>query len=231
MLTDNNIWINPITVIKLFTRYILSKVTLPEDISELVKNSRLKPTTEAWRAAMYLLALEKKSPEINHYMQMNPDDPPDAFGLELFMRDGLLNGHIRGIEVFQYPQESELSFEEELKKKIDKAYDKDTVLICHVRKKEFKNTIGNIHESMKKLHPRNEIWIIGGSQSDQMGDQLVAKVFPNTDMVQINIHEVMNMRGYKDFIQGGLGVRRSMIFEPTGKEMILTPDFQIKELD
>lgn len=232
MKTTSDIWINPITVIKLFTRTLLSRSKKYKEILSLVKSRQLRVTVEAWRAAMYLIALSKQNGSIKHFLQDNPGNAPDFYGLDLFIKNGLPYGYIRGIEVFQYAPESNLPFIEEVKKKTDKAYDKKTVLVCQIRKK-FKDKIENIHREIQKLNPRNEIWVIGGSEKDNEGDQLVCQVYPIISATTISIPEVLQQDDTPAFVKGfppkSMEKTDSLKFEPLGKQTLLTPEFQLIE--
>lgn len=232
MKTTSDIWINPITVIKLFTKTLVSRSKKYEEILSLVKSRQLRVTVEAWRAAMYLIAFSKQNSSIKHFLQDNPGNAPDFYGLDLFIKDKLPCGYIRGIEVFQYAPESRFSFIEEVKKKTDKAYDKKTVLVCQIRKK-FKDKIENIHREIQKLNPRNEIWIIGGSEKDNKGDQLVCQVYPILSATTISIPEVLQLDDTPAFVKSlpmkNMEKISFLKFERLGKQTLLTPEFQLVE--
>lgn len=232
MKTTPDIWINPITVIRLFTKALLSRSKKYEEVLSLVKSRQLKVTVEAWRAAMYLIALSKQNSSIKHFLQDNPGNAPDFYGLDLFIKNGLSHGYIRGIEVFQYAPESNLSFIEEVKKKTDKAYDEKTVLVCQIRKK-FQDKIENIHKEIQKLNPRNEIWVIGGSEKDNEGDQLVAQVYPMISTTIMSIPEVLQLDDTPAFVKGlppkSMEKTNSLKFECLGRQTLLTPEFQLIE--
>lgn len=232
MKTSFDIWINPITVIKLFTKTLLSQTKEQEEIPKLVKSRQLRITVEAWRAAIYLIALGKQNSGVKHFLQHNPGDAPDFYGLSLFLKDGLPQGHVRGIEVFQYAPESNLSFIEEVKKKTDKSYGEKTVLVCQIRK-QFQDKIENIHKEIQELNPRNEIWVIGGSEKDSEGDQLVTQVYPMISATIISIPEVLQLDDTPAFVEGlplkSMEKTNSLKFEHLGKQALLTPEFQLIE--
>jgi hypothetical protein len=230
MRTTNNIWINPIIAIRLFTKTLLSRSSMPEEDIKIIKDRKLKVTVEAWSAAMYLLALDKDQPNVKHFFQPNPNDPPDFFGLDLFIESNVLLGYVRDIEVFQYVSESSLSLEEEISKKVKKAYSKETVLVCHIRK-TFTDTVGHIYDLVNDLKPKNDVWIIGGSEKDHNSPNLVAQVFPVMKAIHVDVAEVIKTDARPAFIQGSMGKNTNMIFEPTGKSLRLTPEFEINEMD
>src|SRR3989344_6223835 len=215
------VWIDPVAVVQLFTKTALFRTGNNEELLELVKQRKYKITTEAWRAAMYLLALGEINKNVKYFLRPNPKDPPDFYGLDLFMVDDNLRGYVRDIEVFQYPNESELTLTEEISKKINKNYSKKTSLICQITRKNFKDTLGNINKELSTYPKKYEVWIIGSSGKN--GIQIVAQVHPSLQLVYIDISEMMLRTPSPSFIQGYPGKSSGFIFENTGKKVTLTP--------
>lgn len=230
-------WINPVAVIKLFTNSISYKIKKGKDLSSIIKDRPFKRITEAWIASIQLLALAQKNASINFFIQENHNrsDAPDFYGLWLHKDSGLNKGYVKGIEVFRYTSESPLSLEEEFKKKISKNYSKDTDIVCHITKKGFRQTLGQISDKIKSLNPKNDIWIVG---SDETKDVLVSKIYPEISKTTINIVNVLNI-SFSDknpaFIKS-LPVRKmeelrtgGVKFEKLGKKVLLTPEFDLIE--
>lgn len=227
MRTNDNVWINPNSAVKLFTKYVTSKAQNIEELKLVIKERSFKPTVEAWIASMYLLAMDKLYPDVRHFLQHNPNDPPDFYGLDLFNESGLIHGYIRDIEVFEYVPETTLTLSDEINKKIQKAYSRKTILVCHIRK-TLKETVGNLHEMVRSLNPRNEVWIIGG-RSDGDSPNLVAQIFPDMNAVTVDVDDVLHSDIQPAFIEGTMGKSTEMVFEPTGKSILLTPEFKMEK--
>ena len=234
MNTKTDIWIDPRTTIKLFSTHVIPNAKDNEELLSLVKLRKYRITAEAWVAAMYLMALREKHKDINYYLQQNPLDPPDFFGLGLYMENGIAKGYIKNIEVFRYVNESQLSLAEEIKKKIDKSYGSDTVLVCHITRSGFKESIGEIGDSLKEFDSKYEIWIVGGSSSDGNGDQLVAQVFPKIgQLFTFNIPDILKEKVEYPFVKRfpmtSLVKSDSLVIEKLGKEVLLTESFELIE--
>lgn len=225
MNADSKTWINPRTIIKLLSKTLLSRTSNPSEVLSVTKSRELKITVEAWRASMYCLAVEKLDSSSRCFIQQNLKDPPDFYGLNLFMENGKLVGYENDIEVFEYPNESKLEIFDELKKKILKAYSSKTILICHITNTNFKESLGSIYEKVLTLHPRNEIWIIGSAQDEV--NQIVARVYPNLIKVEIDVSKILETESKPAFITGIMGKSNSLTFENTGKQMLITPQFEI----
>lgn len=229
-------WINPVSVIKLFTNNVLYKTKKGEDLMAIVKDRMFRRTAEAWIASMQLLALQKNNPEIKFFIQENSNrsDAPDFYSLWLHKENGLNKGSVKGIEVFRYTSESPLSFEEEFKKKFNKSYSKDTDIICHITKSGFRETLGQISDKIKLLNPKNDVWIVG---ADDKKDILVSKVFPTVGKTIVNVEEVMSMP-FSDKnpafikslpVQKMEELKSNIKFEKLGKGVLLTPEFDLVE--
>lgn len=233
--TSDN-WINPVAVIKVFTKNILYEARKGEDLLSIIKDKTFKRTAEAWIASMQLLALQQNNPSIKFFLQENPDrsDAPDFYSLWLHEENGLNKGYVKGIEVFRYTSESRLSFEEEFKKKFGKNYSRDTDLVCHITKKGFKEILGKISNKVKSLNPKNDVWIVGGGSNK---DVVVSKVYPKIERTTININDILNI-SFSDknpaFIES-LPVRKmkelrsNLKFKKMGKSVLLTPEFNLIE--
>ncbi len=224
----NKIWINPVTVIKLFTKTAGSLYLSGTGVLDMVKMRKYKPSAEGWATALYYLAREKGELGAQFFIQKNEIDPPDFFGLELNKSEGLLRGYVRGIEVFRYVDESKFSLLGEIQKKIAKAYSSDTILLCHITRKDFKQTLGQIHDDLAKLKPQHSIWIIG---SDEEGDQLVSEVYPGLRKMHIDIKGILARDSNPAFLEGYQGKSEDVLFYGTGKRLLLTPEFELKEIN
>lgn len=225
MNAESKTWINPRTVIKLLSKTLLNRTSSPSDILSITKSRELKITVEAWRASMYCIALEKLDSNVRCFIQQNLKDPPDFYGLNLFMENGKLAGYESDIEVFEYPDESKLKIFDEIKKKILKAYSSKTILICHITNTNFKESLGSIYEKICTLHPKNEVWVIGSAQDGI--NQIVARVYPDLLKVEVDISKILKSASKPAFITGVMGKSDSLTFENTGKQMLITPQFEI----
>lgn len=230
LLAPKTDWIHPKVVIKLFANTVSEGISDISEFSDFVKSRDLKITTEAWRAAMYLVALSETFGFPHIYLQSNPKDPPDFYGLCLFERDGFVRGYEIEIEVFQVPNETPLSVLDEIEKKTKKAYSPKTVLVCHIRKSGFKATIGQLHDLVKKLNPTNEIWIIGGASTDDLSNELVAQIYPVLKVVKIDIGRILKENIENSFIRATRGLQEELKFEDLGKKR-LAPNFTLHDFD
>ena len=222
-------WVNPEVLIKLFANTVKRGISDISQFSDFVKKRDLKVTTEAWRAAMYLVALSRITGTPDIYMQYNPKDPPDFFGLQLYEQDDLVKGYVLEIEVFQVPDESPLSLIQEIQKKVAKYYSKNTVLVCQIRKSGFHSTLGEIHEQITELKPKNDIWIIGGASPNGLSDHIVAQVYPEVSDVRIDITEILDKEVEQPFIRASRGRQKKLQYEMLGHKLIDTR-FTIQDL-
>jgi len=230
----NSDWINPIAVIKVFSETALLNTKNTEELMQFIKKRPFRRTAEAWIAAAYLLALNVRYEPAKHYLQenSNPNDAPDFFGLSLFIENKIQSGNKKGIEVFRYTSESELSLEKELEKKIKKSYSKDTVLVFQITKSGFKMTLGQIQYLIKNLNPKNEIWVIGGSGGKEV---LVSRIYPEINSYKIYIKDYIDykfLRDYPAFIEADelkytKEESASLKFENLGKKVELRSDFKL----
>lgn len=228
-------WINPSAVIKLFTNTARVKTKDENELMNLVKQRPFRKIAEAWIAAIYLLSLNKTHSEVKYFMQDSRENAPDFYGLELFIENEQLKGHRKGIEVFRFVPDTDMSFLEEVGKKVKKSYSKDTVLVCQINRPGFAKTIGDMNSEIKNLNPKNEVWVVGGSGN--MGEQIVAKIFPDISRSYINIEETIKTpypSDYPAFIRAeelkfSKEKTESLKFEKTGKASILTPEFDLIE--
>lgn len=220
-------WINPYVVIKLFENTVKHNVSNLQEFRELIKKRKFKVTVEAWPAAIYLIAMSKYYNESHFFIQANPDDPPDFFGLRLFKKDNIVQGQELEIEVFQVPPESKLSVIEEIQKKVKKNYSKKTILICHIRNNKFSNT-KLIHEEICKLNPNNEIWIIASANHEDTSKLIVSRIFPDCYAIKLDLEDLLNYKIENLCIEAKKGFQSELEFEHIGT-MQLDPEFNLKE--
>lgn len=226
LLAPKTDWIHAKVVIKLFANTFSHGISDISEFSDFVKRKDLKITTEAWRTAMYLIAMSETFGVPHIYLQRNPKDPPDFYGLCLYERDGRVTGEEMEIEVFQVSDESPLTVVHEFKKKIIKAYSSKTVLVCHLCKSGFRSTIGQLHDLVKNLNPTNEIWIIGAISPNGLSDEIVAQIYPVLRAVRVDIGKILKEQIEYPFIRATRGIQKNLGFEDRGRKR-LTPDFTL----
>lgn len=218
-------WINPAVVVRLFTKTANSIAVADGQVDGLLKRRDFRVTAEAWRAALYLLAMSRIYKNRQYFLQHNPNDPPDFYFLELFTRNGFVNGYEGEIEVFQVPPESQLSVYDEVEKKIQKRYSSKTVLVCEVRN-DLRATLEDVHAALTALQPNNEIWFIGASEKTAANEVLVAEVFPKIRPVAINIDEIVKSEPHPAFVEAGKGRASQIEYRYLGCKR-LTPAFSL----
>lgn len=222
-------WIHPKVVIKLFANLVARSIEDLSEFNELVKQRDLKITVEAWCAAMYLVALMKLLGHETIFMQANPDDPPDFYGLHLFEKEGRVLGYEMEIEVFQVAPES-ISPLEEIRKKVAKKYSVKTVLVCLVRKPDFINTLGSLHELVSSLSPKHQVWVIGGDDLTDASEHVVARIFPGLQQVGIDVAEIVGEKVEYSFVEATKGISRRLNFQFLGQKR-LDPRFTVHDFE
>lgn len=227
----DKIWINPSAIIKVFSLGVIAKAKNIDEITTILKSDkRLRKTAEGWIAAMVMKALQKKT-NLSYFLMENKEDPPDFFGIGLFMEMGIQKAFRKDIEVFRYGNESRLDLIQEISKKVKKAYSDKTILVCQITKEGFKTKLGEIHENVKLLKPHNEVWIISGGGN---GEQIVSQVFPQMELYSINISDVLSEEYGRNnpafiFEEPLTKIPREdkVVFDRLGRSTILLPDLTL----
>jgi len=220
------ILINPYTAIRLFAntyRYIGNSI---------LNDKKYKVTREAWIASMYLISLKKHSGQEWFFKPEVHNGSPD-FYCYTFVHDKTKGGSIKPemkLEVFEWRKEdSEMSFLKSLKRiKLDKIIDPNITIVCYVKKDAVLPPAVELNKELKKINPKvKDIWYLGSISKDSKIWR-VTQVYPNTVAIDIDYDEVLDTKEEHSFIHAYRGKSKKLEYEPTGKQILLTPEFDIK---
>jgi hypothetical protein len=128
------------------------------------KSSDFKLARELWVAAVFACCKRLSSGK-EHWVSAVSDEAPDAL-VAYFDIDHIgANRQIYPIEVTVFDNNSE-SIEKTIKKKLDKAYNSTTRIVCYIIRTKDDHIEINLKELMNFVsnnNPRNyEVWLLGG---------------------------------------------------------------------
>lgn len=220
------ILINPYTAIRLFAKTYLH-------IGEkLLTDKKYKRTREAWIASMYLISLKKESGQEWYFKPENRDGSPD-FYCYTFIYNEQKGGSIKPemkLEVFEWGKEdNEKDFIKSLNRiKLNKIIDPSITLVCYVKKDAVLPPAVELNKEIKKINPKvKDIWYLGSVSQDSKFWR-ITQIYPNTLAIDIDYDEVLRTKGEHGFISAYRGKSNKLEYEPTGKQVLLTPEFEIK---
>ncbi len=127
------------------------------------KSPDFKLGRELWVAAVFACC-KRLSSEKEHWVSAVSAEAPDAFVARFDVDDVGAFREIYQIEVTEYDDNAE-SLQEVIKKKLDKAYDPTTRIVCYMtrRKGDFELNLKELADFVKDNNPRNyEVWLLGG---------------------------------------------------------------------
>ena len=133
-----------------------------------------KQIVELWIAAVFALSL---NPELDHYVRLLKDDPPDAEVLAIHPKTGEL--HTLKVEITQHGKHS-LSVFDVIGKKLRKRYQDGTVLVVFVENSENLALI-DLHEFLRKNNPHNQQIFVLGAREEAGSFKVVFKVVPGDE--------------------------------------------------
>jgi len=227
---EKEILVNPITAIRLFAKTYL---TYRE---KLLNDRKFKVTREAWITSMYLLALEKNSSEKWWLAPVNDKSGSPDFNCYSFVRKSNIPGNIRQIrkvEVFEWrKEEKENDFVEALKEiKLNKIIDEELTLVCYIRRDINLPSLVSLHEQLKNtsIHVM-DIWYLACVDNESKKWK-VSQIYPNLMTIDLDYDEVLNLKEERSFINCYRGKSNEFKYENTDKKVLLTPEFELKELD
>jgi len=219
------ILVNPHTAIRLFAKTYLR-------IGDLVlKDRKYKVTREAWIASMFLIAISKHT-KFDWWFTPVSDGSPD-FNCFSFTRSEKWNGNNKSLlklEVFEWRKEDkEDDFFEALKKiKLNKIIDPQITIVCYVRRLAIIPPAVELNKKLKELNPRvKDIWFLGDVTSDSKMWR-VTQIYPNTLAVDLDYDEILSTEVEHKFMHSYRGKSDEVKYEPTGKKVYLTPEFELK---
>lgn len=222
---SEEILVNPYTAIRLFAKTYLRIGDV------MLKDRKYKVTREAWISAMFLLALKKDSDEDWYFKPETKAGSPD-FYCYTFIYNQSRGGSIKPemkLEVFEWRKEdSENDFLEALKKiKLNKIVDPQITLICYIRRTQHIPPAIVLNQQLKKIKPKvKDIWYLGDITPDSKIWR-VTQIYPNTLAIDLDYDEILATREQHSFINVYRGKSDKMEYEPTGKKVNLTPEFDL----
>lgn len=226
----DEILVNPITAIKLFAKTYLS---VGDDI---LNDSKYKVTREAWIAAMFLVGISKETNSEWWLTSVTDKSGSPDFNCYTFLRNIQKQTTDRPqmkVEVFEWRNEQkEDNFIEALKNiKLNKIVDPQITLVCYIRRNSVIPSANDLNSVLKKISPRvKDIWYLGDVSSDAKEWRLT-QIFPNTMAIDLDFDEILKTKEDHKFIYSYRGMSDKIEFETSGKQVRLTPEFDIQIID
>jgi hypothetical protein len=219
------ILVNPYTAIRLFAKTYLS-------IGEtLFTDRKYKITREAWIGSMFLLALKNQSDEEWYFKPETISGSPD-FYCYTFLHDKSRGGSIKPeikLEVFEWrKEEKEKDFIEALKRiKLDKIIDPQITIVCYIRRNEKIPPAIELNKRLKEIKPKvKDIWYLGDVTPDSKTWR-ITQIYPNTLAIDLDYDQALTIKEEHSFIHSFRGKSDKLEYEPTGKQVRLTPTFDL----
>lgn len=136
------------------------------EVALMNKSPDFKLARELWVAAVFACC-KRLSNEKEHWISAVSDTDPDALVAYFEVDDIGAKRQIYPLEVTEYGNNAE-SLEQTIKKKLDKAYDSTTRIVCYMTrtKGDFEVKLKELSDYVKTNNPRNyEVWLLGGFKS------------------------------------------------------------------
>jgi hypothetical protein len=221
---NDEILVNPYTAVRLFAKTYLAFG------NQVLTNSKYKITREAWIASMFLIALGQESKLQWWLTPVLKSDSPD-FNCYSFSRsndNSFTNRSMLKLEVFEWRKErDEKDFLEALKKiKLRKIVDPEITIVCYIRRSGLIPPAIELNFKLKALKPCvKDIWYLGDVSGDATTWR-VTQLYPNTSAIDMNYDQILQTKETHSLLHGYRGKSDKLEFEPTGKKVLLTPEFQ-----
>ncbi len=226
---EEEILVNPYTAIRLFARTYLA-------FGEAVlKDRKFKVTREAWTAAMYLLGISKNSGNDWWLTPVTDNSGSPDFYCYSFIRNRSDKYTIKErikLEVFEWRKEEKAdNFLDALKRiKLDKIVDREITLVCYIRRNSKVPPAVKLKEQIKKCSVRvKDVWYLGNIDPDGKMWR-VTQLYPNNLAIDLDYDEILVTREKNSFLHAYKGKSDSVIYEHTGNQVLLTPEFELKKL-
>ena len=166
-----------------------------------------KQIVELWVAAVFALSL---NPELDHYVRLVKDDPPDAEVLVIDPKNGAFK--TIKVEITQHGKHSKSVFDV-IGRKLQKRYQDGIVLVVLVEQSE-NLSVTDLQEFLQKNNPHNQqIFLIGrGAGADSFN------VVPCSEISSPTLDETawIEMKVDSKFARKGHGSYVGVSFEPRG---------------
>ena len=225
-MTSQEILVNPYAAIRLFAKTYLHFGDI------VLKDRKYKLTREAWISSMFLLALKKNSGEEWYFRPETNTGSPD-FYCYTFIHDKTKRGSIRPeikLEVFEWrKEEGESDFLEALREiKLNKIIDPQLTLICYIRRNQIISPAVVLNKKLKEIKPNvKDIWYLGDVTPDAKTWR-ITQIYPNTLAIDLDYDEILTTKETHSFIHPFRAKSDKLEYEPTGKKVLLTPEFTIR---
>lgn len=228
MNSDLEILVNPYTAMRLFARSYVSFG------NEVLTSRRFKVTREAWIASMFLIATSEYREEW-WFTPVKDSGSPDfnCYSMYIDQNKSQVNRSHLKLEVFEWrTEQKEENFLEALKTiKLNKIIDPEITIVCYIRRDAKISPAIELNKEIKKIAPKvKDIWYIGNTSADGKMWQ-ITQIFPNTVAFDLDYDKVLMTKEKNSFIFTYRGKSEKMDFEPTGKQVQLSPEFELKLLD
>ncbi|QHO63161.1 hypothetical protein [Candidatus Chazhemtobacterium aquaticus] len=221
---QEEVLISPYTAVRLFAKTYLNVGGV------LLSDRRYKVTREAWIASMFLIALQDKFGMEWWFTPVRDDGSPD-FNCYSFVEGEIGNSkELLKLEVFEWRKEvEEEDIVEAVKKiKLNKIVDPNITLLCYVRRNVVIPPATILKDKFANLNPKvKDIWYIGDVTPDSK-EWRITQVFPNIVAIDLDYDKVLGTKEERSFITSSFGKTEGDKFKPTGKEVLLTPEFDIE---
>ena len=181
---------------------------------------------------MFLLGLKNHSGEEWFFKPEIKSGSPD-FYCYTFIHNKKIGGSERPeikLEVFEYRKEdNEGDFLEALKKiKLNKIVDPNLTLVCYIRRNQVVPPAVELNQKLKEINPKvKDIWYLGDVTPDAKTWRII-QLYPNTLAIDLDYDEVLSTKEQHSFIHPYRGRADKFEYEHTGKQVLLTPEFEIK---
>ena len=118
------------------------------------------------------------------------------------------------------------SFIEALKTiKLRKIIDPQITLLCYVRKTVAVPPVIELNMEIIRIAPKvKDIWYVGDVSVDSKIWR-IAQVYPNPMAIDLDYDEILRTRAERSFIHSYLGKSNGVVYESSGKKVVLTPEF------
>jgi len=226
---SEEILVSPYTAIRLFTKTYLAFGDV------VLTNRKYKITREAWIASMFLIAISQDTKSGWWFTPVLREGSPD-FNCYSFTRSNkgnFTNRSFLKLEVFEWRKEqNETDFLKAIEKiKLKKIIDPQITLVCYIKRNILIPPAVGLNSKIKEMNPRiKDIWYLGDISGDATTWR-VTQVYPNVLDIDINYDRILKTKETYGFIRAYRGKSDKVEYEPTGKKVLLTPEFNLRLKD
>lgn len=219
-----DIYIHSLTAIRLFNKTYISIG------NQIFTDRNYKVTREAWIASMFLYGLSKRE-QREWFLRPNPkDEAPDFYSCS-FKKESFVIQETRSIEVFEWRKESKNAFMDALNKKIRNIYAKSITVVCYLRKSGKLDSVLKLSEKTSKINPRvMDVWCLAAVKPKEESFALFQLYPEPVRLSDVEYDSLLKEKEEVKFIYPYRRKSKELKFEPLGKKILLTPEFNFKEV-